>query len=355
MFVRILYAVSLGIAILSIGSSCKKQMQEKVVQNDEQWIVSTLAGDGTPSLADGPAANAQFHFPFDVAADFNGNIYVADVQNHCIRKIAGGLVSVFAGGDLGIADGEGSAAKFRYPMSITVDAAGNLYTSDVTDPRIRKIDPGAKVTTYAGSEEEGFADGAADIARFGDESALASDAEGNIYVADPQNNRIRKISTSRTVITIAGNETSGFEDGQAGKARFNFPDGIAVDGQGNIFVADGLNSCIRKIDPQGRVSTLAGTNKQGVEDGTGSSARFEYPTDMVIDREGNLFVLDLDRIRKIMPDGTVITIAGGLNGYQDGAGSVARFQTPAGLGMDAQGNIYVADTENNRIRRLSLK
>jgi sugar lactone lactonase YvrE len=336
-------------------SGCKKDMVPNKPQVEKRWMVTTIAGDGVASFANGLAANAEFHFPDDVAVASDGALFVTDGDNRRIRKISGGQVTPFAGGDFGFANGVGSSAQFKFPTSLTIDRQGNIFSADARDPRIRKITSAANVTTYAGAEEEGFADGTADSARFRGENRIATDEEGNVFIADAQNNRIRKISVSGIVTTLAGSDTAGFKDGKGKTAQFNFPCGIAVDKLGNVFVSDGSNFCIRKITPEGWVTTIAGKKQQGNLDGVSDVALFEFPTDMVVDGQDNVYVLDLSRIRKISPQGTVSTIAGSIDGFQDGEGASAKFFTPDGLGIDAQGNIYVADTNNNRIRKISFE
>jgi sugar lactone lactonase YvrE len=348
-------AVLVGFIILAIGNSCKKETPQDKPVSEKKWIVTTIAGDGTTSSANGPAASAGFHFPNDVAVGADGSLYVTDIQNHSIRKISNGQVSTFAGSVFGIANGNGAVAEFKFPLGISMDANGNVYTTDVGDSRIRKINPLADVSIYAGDEEEGFADGDADTARFGEEAGIVADASGNIYVADAQNNRIRKVSASGKVTTIAGNGMAGFKDGPGATAQFNFPTGITIDPQGNLFVTDGSNFRIRKITQDGNVSTIAGGDKEGSTDGDAGTAQFEYPNDIVTDGSGNLFVLDMSRVRKISAEGNVSTIAGSTDGYVDGEGAAAKFNTPDGIGIDQQGNIYVADTNNNRIRKISFE
>jgi sugar lactone lactonase YvrE len=346
------------LTILITAVSCKKGSSpggsSGKTPGEKTWVVTTVAGDGEASFVNGPASSATFHFPFDVAVAADGTLYVADALNNCIRKVSGGQVSTFAGSGFGIVNGSNNSAEFKYPFSVILDAAGNVYSTDVADPRVRKI-TSAGVSTYAGADEEGFLDGDADTAQFREEIAIAADTAGNIYMADAQNNRIRKISVSGKVSTVAGSNTAGFREGSGGTAQFNFPDGIVVDKQGNLYVSDASNSRIRKITPDGRVSTFAGSGISGHEDGDAGIARFDYPMDMVIDSAGNLYVLDISRIRKVSPEGAVSTIAGSTDGYVDGDGSTAKFYTPAGLGIDAQGNIYVADTNNNRIRKISFQ
>jgi sugar lactone lactonase YvrE len=300
-------------------------------------------------------ALAKFHFPNDVAVASDGSLFVSDGDNRLIRKIAGGQVSSFAGGAFGIVDGIGSLAQFKFPTSVAIDDRGNIFSADARDPRIRKISGGAEVTTFAGAADEGFADGLGGAAQFRGENNIATDEAGVVYISDAQNNRIRKIVEPGLVSTVAGTEEAGFKDGPGNMSAFNFPDGIAVDKQGNIFVSDGSNFCIRKITPDGQVSTFAGKKQEGHRDGDAATALFEFPGDMVIDQQGNLYVIDISTIRKISPLRVVSTIAGSTDGFQDGDGASAKFFTPYGLGIDAQGNIYVADTNNNRIRKISIE
>jgi DNA-binding beta-propeller fold protein YncE len=316
--------------------------------------VSTLAG-GEEGFADGVGSDAMFHEPRGIAIDAAGNLYVADTWNHRIRKITpAGEVSTFAGGEKGFADGIGGDAKFRRPLGIEVDAAGNLYVADTLNHRIRKITPTGDASTLAGGEE-GFADGIGSDAKFNSPIGIASDAAGNLYVADSVNNRIRKITSAGEVSTLAGSE-NGFADGIGGTAKFDAPVGIAVDVAGNLYVADLGNHCIRKITPAGEVSTLAGS-EMGFADGVGSDAMFLLPSGIASDAAGNLYVADTvnNRIRKITPAGEVSILAGGEYGFADGIGSDARFFAPFGIASDAAGNLYVADTFNHRIRKIEIR
>ena len=347
------YFIPLAAVILSAGIACKKVIPPK----EKKWVVSTIAGDGTKGFADGPVSFSKFQVPLDVAVAVDGTIYVADALNRRIRKINAGQVSTFAGnGTNGIVNANGNLAQFKNPYLMALDGNGNLYTLDVSDPRIRKISPAADVSTYAGTATPGFADGAVATAQFEEgEGGIVADAQGNVYVADYNNQRIRKISMTGQVTTIAGTGNSGFKDGNAGTAQFNYPGGIVIDKQDNLYVADGLNFRIRKITPDGQVSTFAGSGVSGDVDGDAGVAKFNYINDMVIDAQGNLYVTDDNRVRKISTQGVVSTIAGSIAGYADGAGALAKFNDPSGLGIDAQGNIYVADAVNNRIRKISFE
>lgn len=351
------------IIAITANISCKKTNVESPPLNPppppigKKWLVTTVAGDGTASLVNGPSLSATFHFPEDVVVAANGNAYVTDVFNHVIRIIAAGQVSTLAGGiGFDIINGNGASAGFKSPYSVTIDANGNLYTTDDNDPRVRKISPAGEVSTYAGIEMPGYVDGSKDVAQFKPGNYIIADALGNLYVSDAGNNRIRKISISGQVTTIAGTGMPGYNDGSGATAQFGFPGGIAIDKQGNLYVVDRGNFRIRKITPAGEVSTVAGNGAEGDKDGNVGDAQFSLDTrDIVIDELGNLYLSDRDRIRKINPDGIVSTIAGSTAGYQDGDGTSAKFNFPNGLAIDAQGKIYVADLNNNRIRKLSFE
>ena len=338
-------------------SSCKKTTSiTEPIPTEKKWRVSTLAGTGLPGFANGLALAAQFQYPVDVAVSTEGSFYITDIFNYRIRKINGGHVVTFAGGSgTGILDGSGTVAEFIEPFSITADSNGNLFTTDGSDPRIRKITSFGSVSTFAGSGAEGHQDGDPVTAQFGNLNFVTADKDGNIYVADLDNRRIRKVSTSGQVSTIAGTGETGFKNGNAGEAQFSYLRGLAVDTQGNVYVLDRGNYRIRKITPQGIVSTFAGTGVPGIKDGSANEAKFSDMNDVVINDKGNLFVSDNNRIRKIDSNGTVSTIAGSTAGFVDGDGLSAKFNFPIGLGIDALGNIYVADVFNHRIRKISFE
>jgi DNA-binding beta-propeller fold protein YncE len=350
-------AVALVLCISLVNPACKKHPADNsglIPTPDKKWMVTTIAGDGDPGFQDGPSSTARLRAPLDVAVDDEGLIYVSDAINHRIRIIANGQVTTFAGQSMAdTTSGSRSAAKFLLPGSLALDRTGDLYTLDIEDPRIRKV-TGDFVSVVAGSGINGFADGDADSARFGREcSGIAIDEWGNIYVMDWKNRRLRKINTTGQVSTIAGSGQIGFVNGPSGVAQFFNPTGIAIDKQGNLFVGDWNR--IRKITPDGNVSTFAGKDSTGFKDGAASEALFTDINDLAIDDWGNLFVSDENRIRKITPQGTVSTIAGSTGGYMDGEGTVAKFLGPVGLATDKQGNIYVADDHNNRIRKISFQ
>jgi sugar lactone lactonase YvrE len=343
-------------------------------------VVTTLAGQAeVTGSANGMGSAARFFFDYGftlvgVAVDGTGNLYVADRGNDEIRKItSNGLVTTLAGAvpaAVGSSDGTGSAAQFDEPSGVAVDGAGNVYVADMQNNVIRKITSGGVVTTLAGTAGPfgGSADGAGSAAQFYRPWGVAVDGNGNVYVADSGYNTIRKVTPDGVVTTLAGTPTlyipkldpvPGSIDGTGSKARFYQPSGIAVDGFGNVYVADTGNSTIRKITPGGAVTTLAGYSQTtGSADGTGSAARFNYPQGVAVDEYGNVYVADSwnNMVRKITPSGIVTTLAGtaGVNGgSSDGTGSAARFNQPNGVAVDGAGNVYVADTLNNTIRRIT--
>ncbi|MDE3236302.1 MAG: VCBS repeat-containing protein [Bacteroidota bacterium] len=320
-------------------------------------VVTTIAGSGTATFADGTGSSASFYNPIDVALDANGNMYVADIYNQRIRKITpAGVVTTLAGGNYGFVDGTGTGASFAYPYGVAVDGNGNVYVADNGNNCIRKITPTGVVTTFAGSGTAGSTNGTGSAATFKNPSGVCVDANGNVYVADAGNSLIRKITSSGVVTTLAGSSTNGFTDGTGTGASLSNPVGICVDGSGNVYVGDTWNHSIRKITPTGVVTTLAGNGTAGSANGTGSAATFYYPYHVAVDANGNVFVADNNNnlIRKVTSAGVVTTLAGsGTAAYTDADGTSASFNAPRGAGIDASGNVYVADFNNNRIRKIS--
>jgi len=343
-------------------------------QKNEQYTFLTLAGPphaGAGSL-DGTWSEARFNRPSGVAVDSAGNVYVADTGNGTIRKVSpAGVVTTLAGlaGSSGSADGTGSAARFSvyhgggYPGGgVAVDSAGNVYVADAGNDTIRKISPAGVVTTLAGlAGSSGSADGSGSAVRFGYPAGVAADSAGNVYVADFANHTIRKVSPDGVVTTLAGQAGSpGSADGTGSAAQFYYPNGVAVDSAGNVYVADTGNNAIRMVSPAGVVTTLAGLGglqNQGTADGTGSAARFDWPYGVAADSAGNVYVADSgnNTIRKVSPAGVVTTLAGlaPSSGSADGIGSAARFDYPTGVAADSAGNAYVADSRNHTIRLVS--
>ncbi|WP_153042577.1 IPT/TIG domain-containing protein [Rufibacter ruber] len=319
----------------------------------EEFMVSTFAGSGTAGLVDGMAEEASFRSPEGVAFDLQGNVIVIDRGNNGIRRITpAGLVSTLMGGAAGNVDGPLAVAQLNLPWKSTVDGQGNIIIADRDNHKIRKVSPAGVMTTIAGTGSAGYADGPVATARFNQPLDVAVDKDGNIYVADNLNHRIRKISTDGTVSTVAGNGQASFGDGDAATAAFRNPSGLTLDLNGNIVVADRNNHRIRLVTPQGQTSTVAGTGTVGSVDGAAATARFSQPYGVAVDKQGNIVVADLGnhKIRKISTAGAVTTMGGTSSGFGDGPGTSARFNQPTDVTVGPDGYVYVADLGNNRIR-----
>jgi sugar lactone lactonase YvrE len=351
--------------------------------------VTTFAGTAdVRQNTDGTGTAARFYAPAGLVIDGSGNLIVADTCNNIFRKVtAGAVVTLYAAApydpinlpnNVGAVDGAGTDArihigdsqsrdgsKFGPPtyttigsMTLGIDAAGNVYFADTLNDTIRKITPAGVISTIAGSAgNQGSTDGNGTDARFDTPGGVAVDSAGNIYVADSGNDTVRKISPAGVVSTLAGTaKSSGSSDGTGAAAQFANPSGIAVDSSGNVYVADTANHTIRKITSSGVVTTFAGSaGHSGTADGAGTQARFNSPAAVAVDSSSNVYVADTENhaIRKISPAGTVATIAGsiGTSGSADGTGTSASFYEPYGIAVDASGNVYVADTSNDTIRK----
>ncbi len=301
--------------------------------------------------------DARVYNPVGLAVDVQGKLYVAQWNGHLVRKVTpSGEVSTFAGsGTAGYADGTGTAASFARPVGLAFDKAGDLYVADRGNNRIRKITPAGEVSTFAGSGTAGYADGTGTAAQFHGPNDLTFDPSGNLYVTEViGSHRIRKITPAGVVSTVAGatDGSHGTADGQGTAARFYFPYGAAVGPDGNLYVGDMGNHRIRKVTPDGAVSTLTGSDG-GYRDGSLSEARFNQLGGIAFGPGGMMYVCDAanSRIRAIGPDGTVSTFAGsGTAGVADGLLSEAQFQAPMFIVLDAVGNIFISDELVRNVR-----
>ena len=319
-----------------------------------RYTVSTFAGS-SQGFSDGQGTAAMFDNPQGVAVDQAGNVYVADSGNNRIRMIdpQGNVTTIAGSGAPLISDGQGLQATFDFPRALVVAPSGVIFVSD--DNAIRSIDVTRNVVTIAGNGVTGFNDAQGLAARFRGNTGITLDNNGNILVADTLNDRIRLIDENGNVTTIAGSG-EGNTNGNGINAQFRNPVDVAVDNAGNIFVADESNHRIRRIDTNNDVTTFAGSGP-GFQDGNGTQARFNRPQGVAVDADGNVYVSDRDNIsiRRITPNGEVTTIAGDNPiGNMDGPGDMASFNLTERIAVDANGIIYVADTRNHRIRRIEI-
>ena len=338
-------------------------------QPADNWIIETVAGGGS-SLGDGGAATAaQLNSPAGVAPDGLGSLYIADTSNHRIRKVdaAGVITTVVGDGTQGYGGDGGAAvaAQLSSPYGVAPDGAGNLYIADRNNNRIRKVDAAGVITTVAGDGRRGYGGdgGAAVAAQLNFPTGVAPDGAGNLYIADRNNNRIRKVDAAGAITTVAGDGTQGFggDGGAAVAAQLNLPTVVAPDGSGNLYVADRNNNRIRKVDAAGVITTVAGDGAFGYggDGGAAVAAQLNRPTVVAPDGAGNLYVADWynHRIRKVDAAGAIITVAGdGTLGYNGdgGVSTKAQLNYPTGVAPDDLGNLYIADAGNDRIRRVTF-
>jgi uncharacterized protein (TIGR03437 family) len=333
-------------------------------------IIATVAGNGNFDFSGdgGPATGAVLNQPEGVATDASGNLFIADTQNERIRKVSsGGIITTVAGSASYGFSGDGgpaTAASLYEPEGIAVDASGNFFIADYANNRVRKVSTSGVITTVAGNGANGFSGdgGPATSASLNSPSGVAVDASGNLFIADLYNNRIRKVSTSGIITTAAGNGTAGYsgDGGPATSAELDDPQGIAIDASGNLFIADHYNDRIRKVSTSGIISTVAGNGNYGFsgDGGPATSAELQGPGSVAVSASGNVFFGDLYdyRVRRVSPNGAITTVAGNGNYGSSGDGgpsASAALTYPVGVAVDASGNLFIADSVNNRIRKVS--
>jgi sugar lactone lactonase YvrE len=334
-------------------------------------VITTVAGDHIAGFGGdgGPATGARFNYPEGIAFDASGNMYVTDYVNHRIRKISpSGIISTFAGtGSPGYSGDGGPAtlAHLFYPVGITVDASGNIYFADASNNRIRKINTSGIISTVAGNGSTSFSGdgGPATAAALYWPSAVALDAGGNIYITDFSNNRVRKVSTSGIISTFAGTGTAGYsgDGGAATLAQLSLPYGVNVNSSGDIYISDYGNHVVRKIAPSSIITTFAGTGTPGFsgDGGPATAAQFNLPQGVVFDALGNSYIVDMKnhRVRKISTSGIISTVAGnGIAGYSGDGGiaTLAQLDSPCALAVDINASLYVCEFGNQVVRKIQF-
>lgn len=324
------------------------------------FTVSDFAGSSY-GYADGTGASAKFKGPMGMAVDAQDNLYVADRDGNRIRKVTlTGTVSTIAGtGVAGLFNGNAMNAQFSSPSDVALDESGNIYVADYTYNSIRKISTSGLVTTLAGSAFNGWKDGNGTAADFNNPVSIEFSSSKGLYVLDQQNNAIRRVTLDGNVTTFSGRPhdyTPAFMDGNATTARFNQPSSIALDGAGNIYVADRINMRIRKVDTDGNVVTLSGDGNFGFVNGAITSAQFYFPAGVAVNVNGTIYIADeRNHAIRMIENGVVTTIAGtGVAGDVSGPGESAQFNHPACVLVNKAGHLIISDRLNNKIKKIEI-
>jgi sugar lactone lactonase YvrE len=365
---RSVVAVVAALVLLPGAASAKVASQQS---DPGGGVIRTVAGSNVRGYSGdgGSATSAAFDQPRSAAVGPDGSVYISDTFNHRVRRVdPGGAVTTLVGTGAPDYSGDGgpaAAATLHMPHGVAVDlAGGGLYIADSANHRIRRVDLASGViTTVAGGSAPGFAGdgGPATAALLEDPKAVAAAPSGDLYIADSGNERIRRIDRSGTITTVAGTGATGFggDGGPATAARFDGPRALALDGAGNLYVADDNNDRVRRIDPAGVITTVAGSGAEGFagDGGPAVAAQLNHPRGLAVDGRGVLFIADSmnHRVRMVDPSGMMGTVAGcGRQGFSGDGGSatVARLFEPRGVAVDSAGRVYVADTYNDRIRRV---
>jgi uncharacterized protein (TIGR03437 family) len=356
-----------GVAVNSAGDIFVAEVgSNRIRKIDSKGNITTAVGDGTQGFAgDGAApATARLSLPTSVAVDAGGNLYFADSLNYRVRKLAGSTVSTVAGNGVISRSGDGGAAtsaQLNTPLGVAVDSAGNIYIADAFNNVVRRVASNGIISIFAGTGTAGSSGdgGAATSAQLSGPQGVAVDATSNVYIADTGNNRVRKVGGG-TISTIAGSGTggSGGDGGAATAAQLNAPFGVALDTAGNVYIADFSNNRVRKVAVNGTIATLAGSGVSGYggDGGNATSARLNGPQGVAVDAAGNVYIADTanNRVRKVTTDGVISTLAGnGVAGYDADGGQASATQVgnPTGVAADTFGNVYIADG-SSRVRKV---
>ncbi len=357
-----------AVGVDTAGNVYIADSQNERIRKVANGIITTIAGGGSSVGDNGPPSGAQLYAPYGLAVDAANDLYIADGRNNRIRRVSNGVITTTAGS--GTADaggyagdnGAATSAQLDIPTGVAVDTSGNVYILDSVNARLRRVSNGV-ITTVAGDGNPGFSgdNGPAATAQLGaNANGVAVDLSGNVYIADTGNNRIRKVANG-LITTVAGNGAPGYsgDNGPATNAALNSPYGVAVDAGGSLYIADGGNSCIRKVT-NGVITTIAGTGKPGYsgDNGPATSAQLSSPAGLAVDSAGSLYIADQGNpsfVRKVA-GGIITTIAGnGTFGFSGDGGPAtnASFSLATGIAIDSTGNIYVSDNLNDRVRLLT--
>jgi trimeric autotransporter adhesin len=356
-----------GVAVDSAGSLFIADTgNQRVRKVTSDGIIVTAAGSGDYGFSGdgGPAVEARLNSPWDVAVDSTGNLFIADTWNHRIRKVTvSGVISTVAGSEQGFSGDGGPAvsARLNQPTAVKVDSGG-LLIADAGNALVRKVSPAGTISTVAGGGVAGFGgdSGPATLAKLDGPLSVRLDSAGNLFIADHNNERVRKVTPGRVISTVAGGGSDPLGDGGAATSVWlNRPAGVAVDRAGNLFIVENRRHRVRKVTPGGVIGTVAGNGPTGFsgDGGPAISAGLFYPTAVAVDSAGNLYIADSEnsRVRKVTPAGIISTVAGGGTDGLGNAGPAtsATLKSPVGLALDSAGNLFIADAADSRIRKVT--